>query len=160
MTTTTLLDAIAVVKQNERIASDSYLEAAKSITNPLGKQLFTQLSAFEQYHFEVITALEKSLREKGEFVAYEGKDFPLPPVFEIEAAKEAHKKSVMKIIAEARQLEKTAEKAYTELAAKTKDLQGHETFIRLAREENAHYFILSEAYWTLTNLGVWKWTRP
>lgn len=160
MSTTNLLDAIAVVRQNERTASDSYLEASKKITHPMGRELFLQLSAFEQYHFEVICALEKSLNEKGVFPVYEGKDFPLPPLFEIEAAKESDKKSVLKIISEARQLEKTAEKAYASLAAQIKDLQGHETFTRLAREENAHYFILSEAYWTLTNLGVWKWSRP
>lgn len=160
MSPSNLLDAIAIVKQNERIASDMYLEASRNIINPVGKQLFLQLSAFEQYHFEIVSKLEKSMQEQGDFPVYEGRDFPLPPVFEIEAAKEVNKKSVMKIIAEARQLEKQAEKAYADLAAQIKDPVGHETFIRLAREENGHYFILSEAYWTLTNLGVWRWTRP
>jgi rubrerythrin len=160
MSTTSLLDAIAVVKQNERIASDSYAGAAKSINNPIGKQLFEQLSQFEQFHFEIVSKLEKSLQEKGKFVAYEGKDFPLPPVFEIKAAKELHRKSAMEIITQAMELEKLAEKAYTDLAEQIKDLEGHDTFVRLAREENAHYFILREAYWTLTNLGMWKWTRP
>lgn len=155
-----LLEAIAVVKQNERIASDSYAEAAKTINNPLGKQLFEQLSLFEQHHFEIVSRLEKSLIDKGTYIAYEGKEFPLPPTFEIEAAKELRRKSVMKIISQARQLEKDAERAYKELAAQIKDPVGHETFVRLAREESDHYFILSEAYWTLNNLGTWKWARP
>lgn len=160
MSNNNLLDAIAIVKQNERNASDRYLEASKDITNPLGKHLFSQLSAFEQYHFEIVSAIEKSLKEKGEFVAYEGHEFPLPPIFVVEAAKEPNKKSVMKIIAEAKKLEKQAEKAYADLADQIKDPVGHDTFTRLAREENNHFFILSEAGWTLTNLGVWKWTRP
>lgn len=160
MSTSSLLDAIAVVKQNERIASDSYAEAAKQISNPIGKKLFTELSQFEQFHFEIITKLEQSLREKNAFAPYEGKDFPLPPVFEIAAAKEPNTKSAMKIISDARELEQQAEKAYSDLAAQITDPLGHDTFARLAREENAHYFILTEAYWNLTNLGTWKWVRP
>lgn len=160
MRTTNLLDAVAIARQNERDASDAYLEAARQISNPVGKQLFLQLSAFEQYHFEVVSELERALRHKLDFPAYPGQEFPLPPVMEVEAAKEPRDKSVMEIIAAARQHEKDAEKAYARLAAQIKDPVGHETFLRLAREENAHYFILSEAYWTLNNLGVWKWTRP
>ena len=101
MSNTTLLDAIRVVKENERIASETYASAAKQITNPLGKQLFEQLSEFEQFHFAKVSALEKSLIEKGAFLSYEGKDFPLPPVFEIKAAQEADRKSAISIVMDA-----------------------------------------------------------
>jgi len=160
MSTTNLLEAVRVVKENERIALESYAEAAKAISNPVGKELFKQLSAFETFHYEQLTALEKSLQEKGQFIDYEGKDFPLPPIFAIEAAQEPQRKSVMKIISEALKLERTAEKSYAGLAAKIADPQGHQMFVRLAEEEYKHSRILTEAYWTLTNLGVWKWSRP
>jgi rubrerythrin len=159
MSTTNLLDAIRVVKENERKASKSYADAVEIIGNPLGKELFKKLSVFEQYHYERIAALEKSLVEKGDYINYEGKEFPLPPIFDIKAANEPNQKSVMEIIYEARDLEKVAEKTYADLAAQIMDPQGHEMFIRLSEEEHMHYRLLTEALWSLTNSGVWKWPR-
>lgn len=159
MSATNLLDAIRVVKENERIASQKYADAAKSINHQMGKELFTRLSEFENYHFVQLTALEKSLLEKGDFLKYEGKAFPMPPKFDIKAAEEPNQKSIMRIITEAIELEKQAEKAYADLAAELTDPQGHEMFIRLSEEEHNHYRILTEAYWSLNDTGVWKWTR-
>jgi rubrerythrin len=159
MSTSSLLEAIHVAKENERRASDSYADAANTIKNPMGKELFKQLSEFEQFHYEKIAALERSMEEQGSFIDYEGKEFPLPPLFIIKAAEEPNQKSLMKIIAEAIDLEQYSEKAYSDLAALVTDPQGHEMFRKLAEEEHIHYRILSEAYWTLNNLGVWKWSR-
>ena len=159
MSTTTLLDAIHVCMENESIASQSYADAVKKISNPVGQELFTQLSQFEKYHLERLTALEKSLQEKGDFINYNGKAFPLPPKFAIKAAVDPDKKSVMMIITEAMELEKQAEKAYADLAAQVSEPEGHRMFLRLSEEEHNHYRILTEAYWTLSDLGVWKWKR-
>jgi rubrerythrin len=160
MSTTDLLDAIRVVKENERIASKRYSEAAKTIRHQMGKELFTQLCGFERYHLKQLIALEKSLKVSGDFVDYEGKSFPLPPKFDIKAAEEPNKKSVMQIISEAMELEKLAEKTYADLAHElTNHPQGHRMFLRLSEEEHNHYRILTEAYWSLNDLGVWKWKR-
>lgn len=159
MTKPNLIDAIRVVKENERLAAEKYSEAAAKISNPFGKQLFEQLSSFERFHFEKISALEKSLQETGEFVHYAGKEFPTPPIFEIEAAKEPNKKSVMQIISEAMELEKEAQNIYTSLAGQCPDQQGRDMFSRLSNEEHTHFLILSEAYWSLNETGVWKWSR-
>jgi rubrerythrin len=159
MSTTSLLDAIRVVKENERVATTSYAEAARKISNPMGQQLFTQLSKFEAYHLKKLIALEKSLIEKGDFITYEGKAFPLPPKFEIKAAQEPNKKSVMMIITEAMVLEKQAEKAYEDLAAQVSIPEGRQMFLRLSAEEHNHYRILLEAYWSLNDKGTWKWRR-
>jgi len=160
MSTPNLLDAIRVVKENERIASASYADAARRISNPMGKKLFEELSKFESFHYEKLTALEASLEEKGNFINYEGKEFPLPPTFEIKAAQEPNSKSVMNIISAAIDLEKQSEKAYADLAMQTTDSQGHEMFSKLSEEEHQHFRILTDAYWTLTNLGTWHWSRP
>jgi len=160
MSTPNLLDAIRVVKENERIASESYADAAQKMSNRMGKELFEQLSEFEKFHYEQLTALEKSLEENGNFINYEGKEFPLPPTFEIKAAEEPNQKSLMEIISEAKELEKQTEIAYANLATELTDPQGHEMFTRLSEEEHIHYRILTEAYWTLNNLGVWRFSRP
>jgi rubrerythrin len=66
----------------------------------------------------------------------------------------------MEIISEAKELEKQTEIAYADLAAELTDPQGHEMFTKLSEEEHNHYRILTEAYWTLNNLGVWRFSRP
>ena len=159
MNTPSLLDAIRIVKENERLASESYANAAKKI-NTLGKKLFEQLSEFEKFHYDRLSALEKSLQEKGKFIHYEGKDLVLPPVLEIKFAEEPEHKSLLDVIAEAMKLEKQAEKAYAALAAQLTDPQGHEMFIKLSQEELKHYKILRNALWSLNQTGVWKWSRP
>ena len=160
MSTTSLLDALRVVIQNEREASDSYAEAAQQISNPGARAVFEELSKFEQHHFELLTSLEESLQESGEFVEYAGQEFPLPPIFEIKAAQEPNLKSVMKIIAEAMELEKEAEQEYADLALKAEDPRGYDLFRKLSAEENIHWRILLDAYWTLTNLGSWTFQHP
>jgi rubrerythrin len=160
MSTPNLLDAIRVVKENERLSSERYAEAADHTNNPLGKKLFEQLSEFEKYHYERISLLEKSLQEKGDYIKYEGKEFPLPPIFVIKAAEEPKHKSLMKIITLAIELEKTTEKVYADLAAQITDLEGHHMFSQLSEEEHKHYLLLRDAYWNLNNQGIWNYTRP
>jgi rubrerythrin len=160
MVTSTLLDAIRVAKDNEKVASESYAGAAENLRNLNARELFLQLSAFEKYHLEKLTALEKSLEESGEFIQYEGREFPLPPVFEIKAAKEPDKKSDMHIITEARELETQMQKTYASLAAQAPDVRGKDMFNKLAKEEHKHYLILNEAWWSMNDTGAWKWTRP
>jgi len=154
MNTPNLLDAVRVVKENERIAMETYANAAKRI--PATRQLFEQLSEFEKYHYERVTALEKSLEEKGDFIDYEGKEFVLPPKFEVKFAEEPGQQSIMKVISEAIKLERAAQKAYADLAAQLTDPRGHKMFIRLSEEEHNHFMILLEAYWSLNQTGVWN----
>ena len=155
-----LVDSIRVVKENERIAQEHYADAARIIQNPRGKQLFEQLSEWENYHYGLLTDLEKSLKEKGNFIKYWGKEFSLPSTLEIRVAAEPEHQSLIKIISDAMMLERQAEEAYSDLAITTTDPMGHELFTRLSEDEHIHYRILSAAFWTLTNLGVWKWPYP
>ena len=155
-----LLDAVRAAKENERVASQSYAEASRKIKNPMGKKLFEELSEFEKYHYEQLIALETSLEESGDYINYQGKEFPIPPTFEVKAAKEPDTTSVMSIISEAIELEQEAESAYAEIANQTTDQRGYEMFSRLSEEEHEHYRLLTDAFWTLTNLGVWRYSRP
>ena len=157
MNTASLLDAIRVVKENERFASASYWDAARKIQNPAGRFVFEELSKFEGYQYERLTALEIALEADGQFIDYQGKEFPLPPVLEVPAVKEADQKDVLTIISQAIELEENAKKAYTELAEQIDDPRGKQMFERLAREEYRHYQLLIEAYWSVSYLGDWRW---
>ena len=160
MSNPSLLDAIRVVKENERLASASYADAAHKISSEVGRQLFQQLSEFEKFHYDQISVLETSLAETGEFIDYAGRDFPQPPVFEIKSVQEANAQTVMGIISAAMDLEKQAEKAYADLASQSVDPRGHDMFNRLSDEEHKHFRLLEEAYWTLNNMGIWTWKPP
>jgi len=160
MSSANLAEAVQAVKENERIARDTYADAANQVENPMGKNLFQYLSQFEQYHYDQLTELEKSLREKGEYIRYEGKAFEVPPLLLYAMNPEKEKQSAISIITAAMDLETRAEKAYADLAAQLTDKLGKEMFTRLSREEHNHYRILSNAYWNMNNLGVWIWERP
>ncbi len=159
MASTNLLEAIGVVKENEWTAQEFYGEAAERTGNEVGRELFTQLREFELYHYARISALEKSLQEKGGFISYEGREFPLPPVIAPKAAEEPppQQQTVINILLQAMELEKQAEKAYADLAQEIADPQGHAMFRQISGEEHNHYRILKEAYWNLSNFKAWKW---
>jgi len=160
MVTPSLLEAIKVAKDNERIASESYRSAIDEIQHTVGKRLFQELSDFEQFHYEKLTELENSLIKEGKYINYQGKEFPIPPIFEVRGAVEPGKKSLMTIITQAIGLEETAKKTYADLADEIDDAMDKEMFKKLSAEEYSHYRILIEAYWTVSNFGVWKWVRP
>ncbi len=158
MVTTSLLDAIRVVQDNEWTAAEFYAEAAQKTGSAVGKELFMELREFELYHYSRVTALEKSLENEDKFINYEGREFPLPPKLAPEADEEPFHQTVINIITRALDLEREAEKAYTDLAAQVSDAQGHAMFLRLASEEHNHYRILTEAYWNVSNFKAWNWS--
>jgi rubrerythrin len=131
--------------------------AAKKAGQKAGQDLFIQLSEFEQFHYAKLTILEKSLGDKGEFVAYEGRKFPVPPKLGPKSVDEPNHQTVINIINQAMELEKLAERTYADLAAQISDEQGHDMFIRLSEEEHKHYRILNDAYWSLSNMKGWRW---
>jgi rubrerythrin len=154
-----LLAAIRVVKENEKTASDFYTEASKKTGSAVGRHLFEQLAEFEQFHYARLSALENSMEEKTNYISYEGYDFPPPPKIEPKAVEEPNRQTVMNIINRAREFEKEAEKAYSDLAMEITDPQGHAMFQQLSEEEHGHYRILTEAFWSLSNLQGWNWSR-
>jgi len=159
MDTPNLINAIRIAKESEMIAADLYTSAAKLIVT-LGKVIFEQLSEFEIFHYDLLTALEKSLREKGEFIQYDGKVMILPPVIIIRLADVPEHKSMLQIISEAMGFEQQAEKIYADLAAQVTHPQGHKLFTRLASDERHHYDILKDAFWSLNQTGKWEWSHP
>lgn len=71
----TVMDAIDLAMNAEQKASQFYAMAAKRVSNAKGKQLFMQLSEFEQGHYEALGRLKESLSGAGCFISYEGTSF-------------------------------------------------------------------------------------
>ena len=61
----------------------------------------------------------------------------------------------MGIITMALDIEKQAKKRYLSLAEQTSDPLGKSMFKKLAEEEQMHYVILTNAYWSLNDHGTW-----
>ncbi|HIE38896.1 MAG TPA: hypothetical protein EYH30_10475 [Anaerolineales bacterium] len=153
-----LLDAIRIGMEAEKKAAAFYADAAQQTGNPLGRRLLEQLAEFERHHYRELAALERSLREQGTFIEYTGRTLEMPAPSEVEDVEESNKMSLMGIITKAIETERKAEKRYTDLVEQTTDPAGQSMFERLADEEHTHYLILSKAYWSLNNQGVWNWS--
>jgi rubrerythrin len=154
----TLLDAIKIAMEAEKKAAAFYADAAQK-TQTLGRGLLEQLAEFERHHYAILAKLEKSLRDQGAFIGYEGEELTFPAPSEVQTTAEPDKMSMMGIITTALGIETEAEKRYTALAEQTGDPAGQSMFRRLAQEENKHHKILKDAYVSLNNHGVWAWSE-
>ena len=153
--TLTLLDAIRLAKEAEQQASVLYGNAAQEATNPLVRRLFEQLAAFEELHYEKLLDLETSLRDKGAFIKYEGREeLAVPAQGEVERIEGVKKTSGAKVIRQAMDIERAAEERYDALAEQTVDPDGIKMFKRLAKEERNHYLVLERAYYDLSNFRL------
>jgi rubrerythrin len=149
-----LLDAIKIATEAEKKASEFYADSAEK-ANPLGRELLEQLAEFERHHYDILVKLEASLREQGAFTEYEGRELTVPAPSEIQTNEEPNKASLMGIITMALDIEKQAKNRYLSLAEQTTDSLGTAMFKRLAEEEQMHYVILTNAYWSLNDHGTW-----
>lgn len=154
-----ILEAIQIAKQAELKAEAYYAEAAQKTKHPVGKQLLEKLAKFERNHYDKLEELERSLRDEGAFIEYEGMELRVDAPSEIRVDADASAKTAMGVIALAMDVEQQAEERYLSLAEQTTDTRGHLMFERLAEEEHEHYRILRNVYWNLNNRGIWAWPR-
>jgi rubrerythrin len=150
-----LLAAIELAKEAERKAAALYESAASETANPLVRRLLEELVAYERYHYEKLTELERSLQDSGAFIRYQERG-PLT----VEATSEApdvgdvRRTSVAKVLKKAMGFEQQAQERYVALAEQTTDPDGRDMFERLAREEHNHYLVLSRAYYDVGDFQV------
>jgi rubrerythrin len=139
-----------------------YAQAAVEVQDPHGRDLLGRLAAFEQYHYEQLAKLARSLQEEGRFVEYETRtvDQFVPLVAEGEAAGTLldELKDVPGILGRAIENEKVAGERYRALAGETADPDGQDMFRKLANEEMIHQRILEDEFFSLSNQGVWGWS--
>jgi rubrerythrin len=139
-----------------------YAQAAIEIQDPQGRDLLGRLAAFEQYHFQKLSELARSLREDGRFIAYEMRAMeqfaPLVERGEATGTLLAELKDTVGILGRAIENEKIAGQRYRVLAEDTTDPDGQDMFRKLANEEMIHQRILEDEFFSLSNKGVWGWS--
>jgi rubrerythrin len=156
-----LEEALDIAMDAELAAQAFYAQAAAGIQDPHGRDLLGRLAAFEQYHYEKLAELARSLQEGGPFIEYEGRTVQhfAPVVGGGEAAgmQLEELKDVPSILSKAIENEAVAGERYRVLAEETADPDGQAMFHTLAQEEQIHQRILEDEFYSVSNQGVWGW---
>ena len=153
--------AVKIAMDAEVEAHNNYTQSAQKSANAKGKDMFTQLAAFELSHYNNLKALLESLEKGKGWTSYAGTQFSEKPKFvkgkTSAAGEEGAKDDILSILSKAIEDEKKACDYYTKLAEKTVDPSGKAMFKKLAEEEKLHTKILSDQWYSLNNQGIWIW---
>ncbi len=157
-----LEEALDIAMTAELKAQAFYAQAAVEVQEPHGRDLLGRLAAFEQYHYQMLSELARSLAADGQFIAYQTRTMEqfLPVVGGGEAGGTLldELKDVPGILGKAIDNEKIAGERYRVLAEETTDRNGQDMFRKLANEEQIHQRILEDEFFSLSNRGVWGWS--
>jgi rubrerythrin len=156
-----LEEALDIAMDAELQAQAFYAQAAVEVQDPNGRDLLGRLAAFEQYHFQKLADLARSLQEDGEFIEYESRAVEqFAPLVGGEATGTllADLKDTAAVLSKAIDNEKIAGERYRALAEETSDPAGRDMFKKLANEEAIHQRILEDEFFSLSNQGVWGWS--
>jgi rubrerythrin len=157
-----LEEALDIAMEAELKAQAFYAQAAVEVQDPKGRDLLGRLAAFEQYHYQKLSELAKSLQEDGQFIEYEARTMAqfMPVIGRGETAGTYldELEDVPSILGKAIENEKIAGERYRVLAEETADPNGQDMFRKLANEERTHQRILEDEFFSLSNQGVWGWS--
>jgi rubrerythrin len=157
-----LEEALDIAMDAELKAQAFYAQAALNVLEPQGRDLLGRLAAFEQYHYQKLSELARSLREDGQFIEYEARSIeqfvPIVGRGETAGTQLDEMKDVPSVLSKAIDNEKIAGERYRALAAETADAAGQAMFRQLANEEMIHQRILEDEFFSLSNEGAWGWS--
>jgi rubrerythrin len=157
-----LEEALDIAMEAELKAQAFYAQAAVEVQDSNGRDLLGRLAAFEQYHYEKLSELAKSLQKDGQFIEYEARTVAqfMPVVGRGETAGTYldELEDVPSILSKAIENEKIAGERYRVLSEETADPNGQDMFRKLADEERTHQRILEDEFFSLSNQGVWGWS--
>lgn len=155
-------EALAMAMEAELKAQAFYAQAASEVPDPKGRDLLGRLAAFEEYHYQKLAKLARSLQEDGQFIEYEARTMeqfaPFTGTGEAAGTDLGDLQDMAGILSVAIENEKMAGETYAALADRTTDPLGQTMFRDLANEERIHQRILEDEFYSLSNQGVWGWS--
>ena len=156
-----LEEALEIAMDAELKAQAFYAQAAVVVQDPRGRDLLGRLAAFEQYHYQKLAELSRSLEGNGQFIEYETQTIeqfaPLAGGGETAGTELEALKDEAAILSKAIENEEIAGERYRVLAGETDDPASQDMFRKLANEELIHQRILEDEFFALSNQGVWGW---
>ncbi|MFN2292514.1 MAG: ferritin family protein [Anaerolineae bacterium] len=157
-----LEEALDIAMDAELKARAFYAQAAVQTSDPKGRDLLSRLAAFEQYHYQKLSELAKSLQDEGAFIDYAPRTMaqfaPGTGAGEAAGTPVEELKDETAILTKAIENEKIAGERYKALVEETADPKGKAMFQQLAQEERMHERILEDEFFSLSNKGVWGWS--
>jgi len=158
-----LEEALDIAMDAELKAQAFYAQAAVEVQDPQGRDLLGRLAAFEQYHYQKLSDLARSLQDDGQFITYETRTVeqfaPTLARGETAGTQFEELKDTPSILGKAIENEKMAGERYRALAEDTDDPDGQDMFRKLANEEMIHQRILEDEFYSISNQGTWGWSR-
>jgi rubrerythrin len=158
-----LEEALDIAMEAELKAQAFYAQAAVEVQEAQGRDLLGRLAAFEQYHYQKLAELARSLQQDGKFIAYETRTVeqfaPTLARGETAGTQIEELKDTAAILSKAIENEKIAGERYRVLAEETDDPDGQDMFRKLANEEMIHQRILEDEFFSISNQGTWGWSR-
>ena len=156
-------EALDIAMDAELKAQAFYAQAAVEVQDAQGRDLLGRLAAFEQYHYQKLSDLARSLQSDGQFITYETRTVeqfaPTIARGEVAGTQIEELKDTAAILSKAIENEKIAGERYQALAAETDDPDGQDMFRKLANEEMIHQRILEDEFYSISNQGAWGWSR-
>jgi rubrerythrin len=157
-----LEEALDIAMDAELKAQAFYAQAAIEVQDARGRDLLGRLAAFEQYHYQKLAELARSLQQEGQFIEYEARTIsefvPLAGGGETTGTNILDLEGEAAILGKAIENEKIAGRRYWALVEETDDPAGQDMFRKLANEEKVHQRILEDEFFALSNKGVWGWS--
>ena len=149
--------AVAIAKETEADARDFYKKVAQKASDPEMKKAMELLSREEQGHFDALSAVEETLKDKGKFAVVnkmlvrteKPKIYPNKNV----EIKRFQDKSDIAALLWAMRAERKAELFYSKQAEKTDVEEVKRFFEELADFEKGHFDYLDSIVSTMTDTG-------
>lgn len=155
------VEALQIALDTEKKGYMFYKTAAKSTSDPEGRQVFEHLAKDEIEHMGVFATLYRSLTNDEPWMTYEeavarfGETSPDQIIFPDVPDEVQEDFKDLEALREALQFEEKAVRFYTEQAAATDDERARSFYESLIEIEKGHVSIIQAEIDSLTNAGIW-----
>ena len=138
-------------------ARNFYSRAAQKAESKSGQSFFTELSDFEQKHYEKIREIIENLQKEANLGSYDMPVIDRTVNPELSGELEPNKDEIEEILSLAIRSEQKARDRYLNIAAMMDDQHGKTIFNNLADDERRHHDLLEAQYYQISNKGTIIW---
>lgn len=152
-----LNDILIEAMKSELEAKNFYINASNKAQSQAGKNLFKDLSEFEQNHYEKVKNIIESLENEINIDISAEEQNIKHIESEVEGEFEPNKDEIVTVINLAIESEKNALERYEKISTMFEDEESKKIFNSLAQDERNHKRILEDQFYQLSNRGIIIW---
>jgi rubrerythrin len=152
-----LNDILIEAMKSELEAKNFYINASNKAQSQAGKNLFKDLSEFEQNHYEKVKNIIESLENEINIDISAEEQNIKHIESEVEGEFEPNKDEIVTVINLAIESEKNAQERYEKISTMFEDEENKKIINSLAQDERNHKRILEDQFYQLSNRGIIIW---